>query len=160
MPERHTVEFRRTSCSIISDPERGTLSLRFDRLEGGPEPIVLLLRALRRRFGTGFGGRLTRWWAGAAIPLILAPTSRPYPDNPDLICVAATLKPGERMDGALGVVLDFFRHQPDYRRTFGPPLDRDLPIAPRSPGPADPSSRAQGILRQLLRRHAGRGRRV
>jgi hypothetical protein len=116
MPERRTIEFRDTGVNILSDAERGTISLQLN----SSDPIeraaaVQILKAIRKRFGNG----------DESNPLVLSPTARPHPENPEVICLEVVVKAGAVMEPALSSLIDFLRRQPGYTQTFGKPLDRD-----------------------------------
>lgn len=155
MSERHTIEFDQFGANILSDGERGTISLQFDASDSRHE-IHPVLDALSRRFGRGIRSRLRRWMTGQDDRLFL-PASRveTHPDNPDVIRVEMRVKEGVHIDSALTALIAFFRRQPGYRRTLGPPLDRDdlESRIPRPPG------HAAELAQQTLRRYIERERR-
>lgn len=157
MSERHTIEFDGFGANILSDGERGTISLQFD-VSDSRQAIRPMLNAIRRCFGHGIRSRLTRWMTGQGDPLLrLTSRDEPHPDNPDVIRVEMRVKEGVHIDSALAALIAFFRRQPGYRRTLGPPLDRDdlEGQIPREPG--DAAGLAQQALRRILeQRHRGR----
>ncbi len=130
MPERHSVDFRQVSFNIISDAERGTITLQYPSARGGSSDCEVMeirqvLRSLKRRYGGGIGGRLGRWYSGMDSPFVLPSCSEPHPTNPDVLCFEIRVRQGERLESALATFLEFARQQPGYQRTFGAPLDRD-----------------------------------
>ena len=155
MPERHTIDFRRTSFNVLSDEAAGLIRLQFDSSSGGLKAIVPILKAIRRRFGNGLLNRLNRWRNGQTNPFLLGKRTTPHTDDSSVICYEITLKPGERMDPALGLLFEFLRQQPDYQRTLGPPLDRDdLYDDPTDTVTSADTSRAAGnVLRKYFYQH-------
>jgi hypothetical protein len=158
MPERHTVDFDRFGVNILSDAEVGTISLQFEKT-GGAKPIGRMMKAIERRFGSGIWARLDRWRKGQGNPLVLSSRGEPHPENPDVIRLEMTVQQGERMDGALAVLMEFLRREPEYRRTLGPPLDRDHPDRLSRIGEGDASGAAAETLRRMIERSRLKGAR-
>jgi hypothetical protein len=153
MIERHTIDFARVSFNVISDADRGTITLQFAQAGGGRESIRGILRAIQRRFGGGVVSRLNRWSTGESNAFVLPQGSKPHPDYPDVICFAIGVKPGARMEAALATFLDFLRQLPGYQRTYGSPLDRDeVPSRVRTNSPRDVSTVAADTLREFFKR--------
>lgn len=156
MPECHTVDLDRFGVNILSDAERGTITLQMDAGWDGADRAgklaeqARLLRALGRRFGGGVRSRLLRWMRGERDVLRIDSRSGSHLVNPEVIRVEMIVSRGERMDVALGVLLDFFRRQPGYRRTFGAPLDLDSIDTRARQGTGDDSEVAMGVLRRIL----------
>jgi hypothetical protein len=156
MPEIHTVHFVRGSLTVVSDAERGTISLRYPRGREG-EAIPAILKVLGRRYGDAPLSRLGRWRAGERSPFVLPPRPEPHPEGPDILCFEIGIRRGERPDPALASLLDFLAQQPGYRRTLGDPLDRDRMPAPARKAPAGDMTRtAEDLLREQFRRRPGR----
>jgi hypothetical protein len=151
MPEMHTVDFIRGSFNISSSAENATITLQFARDVEGVELIGASLKAIRRRFGAGPIGRLSRWRTGECNPFLLPPRSQPHPHNPDVLCYEMRVKPGQQLESALASLIEFLRHQPGYRRLFGAPLDRDqTPSRARTAAPGDTSEAAHDVLSKIL----------
>jgi hypothetical protein len=150
MPERHTVDFDRLGVNVLSDAERGTVVLQFDRASGDAKTLAGVVKGVNGRFGGGAWRRWNRWVRGERDVLKIVSPAVPHPENPDVIRVEMAASPGVPMDVALGVLLDFFRRQPGYRRTFGAPLDRDGIDARVCNAPGDLSGVALDVLRRLL----------
>jgi hypothetical protein len=161
MPERHSVDFTYFGFNLVSDHESGTITLQFNGDSEWllPEPGAVsraarpILKAIRRRYGAGALCRLRRRWAGEGNPFVLPPCVSPHPESPEVACFAMRLGPGERLDPALAGLLEFLGRQPGYQRTFGPPLDRDVPVRrdPKEPT-VDAASLAGDALRRLMER--------
>jgi hypothetical protein len=132
MAERHTIDFNRFGVNILSDAERGTITLQFEgtialQFEGTiafqlDRDVKAIVKAVNGRFG---GGVWNRWVRGERDVLKITSSGMPHPENPEVTRVEMIVSRGELMDIALGDLLDFFRRQPGYRRTLGAPLDRD-----------------------------------
>jgi len=153
MSERHTVDFDRVSVNVISDAERGTITLQFDNAFGGLEQNKRILKAIDSRYGVGVLSRLSRWITGTDSALVLRSHSRPHPENPDVLCLELGVKRGERMESALGNLMEFLRRQPGYQRMFGTPLDRDeMPSRVRKMSSGDSSEAAADTFKRLLER--------
>jgi hypothetical protein len=151
--EIHTIDLMKGSITIISDAEKGTITLQFDRVGDGLEPVKRILKAIGRRYGDGVMGRLSRWRSGESNPFVLASQSKPHPSNPDVLCFEIRIKPGERLESALGTLLGLLRQQPGYRRTFGSPLDRDHMLSRVQKVPSgDVSEAARDMMRRILKR--------
>ena len=153
MIERHTIDFNRVSFNVISDADRQTITLQFDRIGSGLESIQRILRAVRRRFGEGIASRLSRWRTGQGNPFALPARIRPHPEYQDVLCFEIGVKRDARMEAALATLLDFLRQLPGYKRTYGSPLDRDqVPSRVRKESPRDASSVAGDTLREFFKR--------
>jgi hypothetical protein len=153
MIERHTIDFARVSFNIVSDADRGTITLQFAQTGGRRESIQEILRAIHRRFGGGVMSRLNRWSTGESNSFVLPKCSKPHPDYPDVICFEIGVRPGARMEAVLARFLDFLRQLPGYQRTYGSPLDRDeVPSRVRTKSPHDVSTVADATLREFFKR--------
>jgi hypothetical protein len=153
MSERHTVDFDRVSFNVISDAERETITLQFENVLSGHAHIQQILKAIERRYGVGLFGRLRRWIVGTESALILRSHGRLHPENPDVLCLELGVRRGERMESALGNLIEFLRQQPGYQRMFGSPLDRDLmPSRVRTPPSGDSSKAAADTFKRMLER--------
>ena len=155
MAERHTVDFVPDSFNLISDGERRTITLQFERsLEWRkpvPQPIGRILKAIKRRYGGGLMSRLHRWKHGERNPLVLPSRIEPHPENPDVLRFEIGVRPGETMESALASLFECLRRQPGYQRTFGAPLDRDQePSRVQKARPGDASKSAQNILHSFI----------
>ncbi len=150
MNEIHSVDFDRFGVNILSDAEWGSIVLQFDISTCGVGAIGPTLKAVQRRFGQGIWGHLSRWMTGARGMLVVTSHAQPHPDQPDVFVVKMAVKEGERMDAALGALMDFFRTQPGYRRPLGPPLDPDAPHGPIRSGAGDASRAAADSLRLFI----------
>jgi hypothetical protein len=161
MPERHSIDFIRDSVNIISDADRRTITLQYEKTLGPPDAMKPMLGAISRRFGTANRDRLGRWIRGEKSPFVVAGRSKPHPENPDVHCVEMIVKEGETMDSALACLLALLQQQPGYQRTFGPPLDPDqLPLKTRMAFSGGASEAASAALKGMLGRrkaehHAG-----
>jgi hypothetical protein len=166
MSERHTIDFARASFNVVSDAERNTITLQFESSGGDQErvnpPIARVLKAIERRYGTGIASRLKRWRTGECNPLVLPSGSTPHPENSEVFCFEIGVEPGERLEFALATLFEFLRQQPEYQRTFGPPLDRDqMPLQVQIGKADDLSAAAQDMLTKFMeRRRAGHRRAV
>jgi hypothetical protein len=70
-----------------------------------------------------------------------------------VLCFEMGVKQGERLEAALATLLAFLRHEPEYQRTFGPPLDRDdTPSRVQLGGAGELSTAAQDVLAKLMER--------
>jgi hypothetical protein len=161
MPERHTVDFDRASLNLLSDPGKHTITLQFERSPGGRNRVSPTLgrnlNALQGRYGVGVISRLNRWRKGAPNPFVLPSRSKPHPENPDVLCFEIGVNQGETMDSALAQLLDFFRQQPGYLRTFGAPLDRDqVPVRGQRKADGNLSASAGNALRKMMEHPKGR----
>jgi hypothetical protein len=157
MTERHTIDFARVSFNIVSDADRGTITLQFDQAGGGDGSIAGILRAIHQQFGDGIPCRIRRWISGERNPLVVSRRARPHPEYPDVLRFEISVKPGERIEGALAMFLDFLRQQPGYQRTYGSPLDRDHVLSEaRQASPHDTSALACSTLREYFRRREQR----
>jgi hypothetical protein len=154
MIERHTFEFNRFGVNVLSDAERAAISLQFDTSGYGVEAIEPILKAVKRRFGRGIWGQLSRWMTGEGDLLLLISHGKPHPDNPDVIRVEMAIKDGERMDSALAALVDFFRRQPGFCRMLGSPLDRDDLDRRTRGGMGDVSRIANETFRRMWERWA------
>jgi hypothetical protein len=154
MIERHTFEFNSFGVNVLSDAERGAISLQLDTSGCRMEAIEPILKAVKRRFGRGIWGHLSRWMTGEGDPLLLISHGKPHPDNPDVIRVEMAVKDVERMDSALAALVDFFRRQPGYCRMLGSPLDRDNLDRRTWGGMGDVSRTADDTLRRMWERWA------
>jgi hypothetical protein len=153
MSERHTVDFIRGSINILSNGERGTITLQFEKAADGLKPISRILKALERRYGVGVMRRLSRWRTGESNPFVLPLRTKPHPENPDVLCFEIGVKQGERMESALAALIEFLRRQPGYQRTFGSPLDRDqMPSRVRKASSTDNSNAAHNLMKQMMER--------
>jgi hypothetical protein len=153
MSERHTVDFDRVSINVISDAERGTITLQFDNAFGGLSQNNRILQAIDRRYGVGMLSRLRRWIAGLGDPPVLALRSGPHPENPDVSCLVLRVKRPVGMESALVSLMEFLRRQPGYQRMFGSPLDRDeMPSRVRRASSVDSSEAANDALRRMMER--------
>jgi hypothetical protein len=155
MPERHSVDFDRVGFNVLTDAEARTITLQFENPDGPhgevPSGMRPILDAIRRRYGAGVVRRLVRWAKKRDNPLAPDVRCEPHPDNPDVLCFRIGVTPGKRMESALTALLDFLRQQPGYRRTLGPPLDRDsLDRRARNEVTVDTPSAAERVLRQLI----------
>jgi hypothetical protein len=130
MPEYHTIDFVRGSVNIVSDAERGIITLQFDPACDGAEPIGLIWKAIETRFGGGIPSRLNRWCMGENNPLILPRGGKPHPENADVLCFPIGIEADVRMDAALATLIGFLQQLPGYRRTFGSPLHREHGSSP------------------------------
>jgi hypothetical protein len=161
MPERHTVDFARCSFNVVSDGERRSIILQFHPQAAGSkrEPIALIFKALRRRYGGGLIAHLNRWRTGEGHPFVLPPRTEPHPDCPEVLCYRIRVRPGGgTMDSALATLLEFFREQPGYERTYGAPLDLDEASARvRTRTDVDASTAAFRALAGLMDRRRRRG---
>lgn len=159
MAERHTIDFKQCSFNVLSDGDRGTITLQFERAGQGRRavgrPIAQVLTALQRAYGSGIVGRLHRLGSAEDDMLRLPTESKPHPDNPDVLCFEIEVKPGCAMDTALGAVLALLQ-QPEYLRTLGAPLDRDEPPSHiRAAESENASSTANALLREMMMRRRG-----
>jgi hypothetical protein len=151
--ERHSIDFNRVSVNIISDAQRRTITLQYEKWPGPPDAIKAILGAISRKFGNAVGDRFRRWLLGENSPFVLAGRSKPHPENPDVHCFEMIVKEGETIDSALACLLGFLRQQPGYQRTFGPPLDPDqLPLQARMAFSGGASEAAAAALEGMLRR--------
>lgn len=149
MAERHSVEFKTCSFNVLSDEDRGTITLQYDRWGSGGgrsrkgfprffQAVVeecrggfdrqnpgmsRVLQALRGEYGDGLICRFKRWSTGAPGPFELPSASVPHRENPDVLCFQIRVVAEERMEASLERLLDFFSRQPEYQRTFGSQLD-------------------------------------
>src|SRR6516165_10165011 len=100
MAERHTADFDRVSLNILSDAERGTITLQFDSPIRRREfdHVKRLLKAITRRYGGSFRSRLRRRLAGEGRPLLVAGRSGPHPENADIFCLELALNHYARME--------------------------------------------------------------
>lgn len=150
MNEIHSIEFNRFGVNILSNEEQGTIVLQFDASEYGLGAIGPTLKAVQGQFGHGIWGHFNRWMTGAGDILLVTSHAQPHPDHPEVIVVEMAVKEGARMDTALAALVDFFRSQPGYRRTMGPPLDPDAPHRPIRSGTGDASQTAWDTLRRIF----------
>ena len=72
MIERHTIDFARVSFNVVSDADRGTITLQFDQAGGGLGSIPGILRAIHQRFGGGVLSRIRRWKSGEISPFVVS----------------------------------------------------------------------------------------
>jgi hypothetical protein len=153
MSERHTVDFDRVSFNVISDAERDSITLQFENVLCGRASIQQILKTINREFGVGLFGRVRRWITGTDHSLVLRSHSKLHPENPDVVCVELGVQRGERMELALGELIEFLRQQPGYRQMFGSPLDRDeMPSPPRKVSSGDSSEAAVDMLKRMRER--------
>jgi hypothetical protein len=156
MPERQSVEFERVVFNVISDEERGTITLQFSGAGGRSREsreIEAILNAIEGRYAKGIRSRPSPEGLGSASPLVLPLRSKPHPEAPDVLCFEMRVKPGERMGSVLADFMDFLSQQPGYRRTFGNPLDRDqIPLGSKHVPPAELSNEAGKMLTEMFRR--------
>jgi hypothetical protein len=151
MPERHSIDFTRASVNIISDAERRTITLQYEKPLGPPDAIKPILGAISKKFGTGIKDRVNRWKRGETSPFQLSGHAKPHPENPDVQCFEMNVSASERMDSALAALLECLRQQPGYQRTFGPPLDRDqLPRKSRMRSSDSLSEAASAYLEDMF----------
>ena len=158
MAERHSIDFIRASVNIISDTQRRTITLQYEKWPGPPDAMKPILGAISRKFGTGVRDRFRRWLRGENTQFVRTGPSKPHPENPDVHCFEMIVKEGQTIDSALAGLLGFLRQQPGYQRTFGPPLDPDqLPPKARmaiSVGACEAASAAlQGMFRRRKEEH-------
>lgn len=161
MAERHTVDFKRCSFNVVTDHERKSITLQFERSSDSRRPVSLpvtpILKTLKRCYGGGIVSRLNRWRATTGNPFVLTLGIQAHPENPDVLCFEISVRQGERMEAALATILKFLRQQPEYLRTIGPPLDRDeVALSVRNAVPGDVSSAAQDALVKLMKRRSHR----
>jgi hypothetical protein len=160
MAERHTVDFDRISFNVLSDAERGTITLQFDSEIGRHQNDQLkrLLSVLRYRYGASFMSRLRRWSVRAPEPLLLVGSSGPHPENADILCLELRLNREARLESALVDLVEFLRRQPGYRRLLGQPLDRGQ-MRERTPtfSSDDSSQAAADTLKRMMERRLERG---
>jgi hypothetical protein len=153
MAERHTVDFDRVSFNVLSDEERGTITLQFDSPIWGHAGghVKGLAAAIGRRYGGGWKSRLDRWLAGEGEPLLVAGPSGPHSENAEVYCLELWVKRGAKMESALADLVEFLRRQPGYRRLLGQPLDRDqMRERPAEPSSGDSSQAACDALKRIM----------
>ncbi len=156
MAERHTIDFARDSVAVVSDADRRRITLQFEGVNDGQPTAKRLWTALQRRYGPGPLARIGRWSRGEDHPLILPARGQPHPESPDVFVVEVEIRPGPPMEEVLSDLLEFFRRQPGYVRTYGDPLDRDLERPPSRRGAArETSEAANAVLWQMLIRRNG-----
>lgn len=162
MSERHTADFDRVSFNILSDAERGTISLQFDTpiWRHGGDQVKRLVSAIGRRYSGGWRSRFSRWIAGAGEPPLVVGPSGPHSENAEVYCLELGLKRGAKMESALADLVKFLREQPGYRRLLGHPLDPDqMHKRSRDRESGDSSQAASDTLRRMMeRRRRGPGR--
>jgi hypothetical protein len=156
MIDRHSFEFDRAIFNVIADAEERTITLQFQHttiLEG--RAIERVLTAIRRRFGDGITGRLSRWKAGQSNSLLLPGRSVSHPEYPDVLCFEIKVKAGDGVEAALATLLNFIRELPGHKQAYGAPLDCDqMPSEVPRRSQRDPSALAGEILKTFfIRRH-------
>ena len=154
MIERHSIEFGRVIFNVVSDADQHTMTLQFQSNSSSVrQGITRLLRAIERRFGDGIARRLSRWHNGQGNPLMLPTGTTTHPEYDDVLFFEIGVKPGVRMEDALALLLDYLRQLPEFKRLYGPPLDRDqAPPKPRKAAPRDTSTVAQATLIEYFKR--------
>jgi hypothetical protein len=154
MSERHTLEMTDISFNIMSDAKRRTIVLQFDEEVSDSQDIDDLVRAVDRRFGDRFWSRVSRWRSGSKNPFVLPRCENKHPEYPTVRRFEIAVKQGETFDHALARLFDFFRSQKGYKRTFGPPLDRDeIQRRGQIPSKDEAANVARGVLDGMWARH-------
>lgn len=148
MPEIHTIHLLRGNLNVISDVQKGTITLQYTQDRDGVKAIDQILTAIGSRFGDR---AISRLGSGEESPFKLPTRSRPHPDCADVLCFTIGLKPGQAIESALANLLNFLRQQPGYVRTLGAPLDPDEARARRTPTGSTPET-ARAILTEQFRR--------